>query len=103
MKNGDDISFKITSDQHHTVRIRLKEPLLLLEDGVDVRPSYFSRCEVRKIIHEDGAEEDIEEGHESIYKVYKIYCEKYNIKNFSVVNLLDIFYDRSNIKLRDKI
>lgn len=103
LEGGKDISFVVTSSQRHIVRVRLREPLLLLEDDGDIRLSYFSKCEVRTVIHEDGRQEEIEEGFESIYKVYRMYCEKYKVNIPLTVNLLDIFYDRGNIKLRNKL
>ena len=98
--NGTDISFSIISDQQHTIRIRLREPLLLLEYNGDVRISYFSKCDVQKVIQENSIENIGDGGFESVYEAYESYCSKYN--SAPTGDLLDVLFVREEV-LRSKL
>lgn len=91
-----DVSFQILKpDGIHTIRMRLRENLLLLEYNSSVRISYYSKCTVLKEISSTGEVEHTE-GYESVYEAYK----KYGVP--STNNLLDILHDRDG-SLRNKI
>lgn len=83
----------------YTVRLRLREPLRLLEYNGVKRISFYSKCEILKIISSKG-EEQINEGFESLYIAYESFCERYKL----IMNndLLEILQDRDGF-LRDKI
>lgn len=98
--NGTDISFSIISDQRHTIRLRLREPLRLLEYNGDVRISYFSKCDVLKVIHENNTENIGDGGFESVYEAYESYCSKYN--SVPTGDILDILFVREEV-LRNKL
>ena len=96
-----DLSIKQSdgNGNEYTVRLRLREPLRLLEHNGVKRISFFSKCKILKIISSEG-EEQINEGVESLYTAYRIFCERYKL----VINndLLTILQDRNGF-LKDKI
>lgn len=79
--------------------MRLREPLRLLEHNGVKRISFFSKCEILKIISSKG-EEQINEGFESLYTAYRIFCERYKLAINN--DLLTILQDRNGF-LKDKI
>ena len=97
----NDLSLTMTDKDEHkyTIRLRLREPLRLLEHNGTQRISFYSKCEILKIISPMG-EKQINEGFESLYTAYGKICEKYGvIKN---PNLLEVIQDRG-IFLKDKL
>ena len=81
------------------VAMRRREPIKLLEYNGQRRISYYSKCEIRKIVV-DGAVTVLNEGFDSIYKAYLYVCQNYNCP--SNLLLLDILKDRDGY-LKDKI
>ena len=81
------------------VSMRRREPIKLLEYNGQQRISYYSKCEIRKIIV-DGADTVLNEGFDSIYKAYSYVCQNYNCP--SDLLLLDILKDRNGY-LKDNI
>lgn len=75
-----DLSIKQSdgNGNEYTIRLRLREPLRLLEHNGVKRISFFSKCEILKIISSKG-EEQINEGFESLYTAYRIFCERYKL------------------------
>ena len=96
-----DLSIKQSdgNGNEYTVRLRLREPLRLLEHNGVKRISFFSKCEILKIISSNG-EEQINEGVESLYTAYRIFCERYKLTINN--DLLTILQDRNGF-LKDKI
>ena len=96
-----DLSFRILASdaKEHIIGLRLREKLLLLEFDSTKQISYYSKCEIRKDISEDG-EIEVNEGYESLYEAYKSICAKYGVEVKG--DLLDILKDRDGV-LRDKI
>lgn len=96
-----DLSIKQSdgNGNEYTVRLRLREPLRLLEHNGVKRISFFSKCEILKIISSKG-EEQINEGVESLYTAYRIFCERYKLTINN--DLLTILQDRNGF-LKDKI
>ena len=81
------------------VSMRRREPIQLLEYNGQRRISYYSKCEIRKIVV-DGTDTVLNEGFDSIYKAYSYVCQNYNCP--SNLLLLDILKDRDGY-LKDKI
>ena len=97
----NDLSITMTDkdEYKYTIRLRLREPLRLLEYNGAQRISFYSKCEILKIISPMG-EKQINEGFESLYTAYGKICEKYGvIKN---PNLLEVIQDR-DVFLKDKL
>ena len=96
-----DLSFQITAlnGNSHTIRLRLREKLLILEYGLIKRISYYSKCEILKDISE-AEDVNINEGFESLYEAHKSVCTKYGIE--ATEDLIDILKDRDGV-LRDKL
>ena len=96
-----DLSIKQSdgNGNEYTIRLRLREPLRLLEHNGVKRISFFSKCEILKIISSKG-EEQINEGFESLYTAYRIFCERYKLAINN--DLLTILQDRNGF-LKDKI
>ena len=88
-----DLSFSIKSidDKIHTIRVRMREPLLLLEYDGNCRVSYYSKCEILKVINDIG-EESIMKGYNSLYVAYNDMCVKFGVS--PVYQLLDLLSDR---------
>ena len=93
IKQNDDVGNK------YTLRLRLREPLRLLEYNGTSRISFYSKCEILKIISSKG-EEQINEGFESLYTAYRNFCERYKLTMNN--DLLAILQDRNGF-LKDKI
>lgn len=81
------------------VSMRRREPIRLLEYNGQQRISYYSKCEIRKIVV-DGTDTVLNEGFNSIYQAYFYVCQNYNCPSNLV--LLDILKDRDGY-LKDKI
>lgn len=81
------------------VSMRRREPIKLLEYNGQRRISYYSKCEIRKIIV-DGTDTVLNEGFNSIYQAYFHVCQNYNCPSNLV--LLDILKDRDGY-LKDNI
>lgn len=81
------------------VSMRRREPIKLLEYNGQRRISYYSKCEIRKIVV-DGTDTVLNEGFESIYQAYLYVCQNYNCP--SNLSLLDILKDRNGY-LKDNI
>ncbi|MCD7815866.1 MAG: hypothetical protein LUH12_03970, partial [Bacteroides sp.] len=81
------------------VSMRRREPIRLLEYNRQQRISYYSKCEIRKIVV-DGTDTILNEGFNSIYQAYFYVCQNYNCPSNLV--LLDILKDRDGY-LKDKI
>lgn len=96
-----DLSFRLLASdgKEHIIGLRLREKLLLLEFDSTKQISYYSKCEIRKDISEDG-EIVVNEGFESLYEAYKSVCAKHGVEVKG--DLLDILKDRDRV-LRDKI
>ena len=96
-----DFSFRLLASdgKEHIIGLRLREKLLLLEFDSTKQISYYSKCEIRKDISEDG-EIEVNEGFESLYEAYKSVCAKHGVEVKG--DLLDILKDRDRV-LRDKI
>lgn len=96
-----DLSIKQSDDEgnEYTLRLRLREPLRLLEYNGTSRISFYSKCEILKIISSKG-EEQINEGFESLYTAYIRFCERYKLDMNH--DLLGILQDRGTF-LKDKI
>lgn len=96
-----DLSIKQSdgNGNEYTIRLRLREPLRLLEHNGVKRISFFSKCKILKIISSKG-EEQINEGFESLYTAYRIFCERYKLAINN--DLLTILQDRNGF-LKDKI
>lgn len=95
-----DVSFSLTlpNGEIHTFRIRLREPLHILEHNATNKISYYCKCEIHKDICATG-EQAIDEGFESIYDAYQSICDRYHVPTG---NILDILKDRTGL-IRDKI
>lgn len=95
-----DVSLSLTlpNGERHTIRIRLREPLRLLEYNATNNISYYCKCEILKDICATG-EQIINEGFESLYGAYQRICDRYHVP---AGNLLDILKDRTGF-IRDKI
>lgn len=91
--------FQTSDGKHSLVSMRRREPIRLLEYNGQQRISYYSKCEIRKIVV-DGADTILNEGFESIYQAYFYVCQNYNCPSNLV--LLDILKDR-NGHLKDNI
>lgn len=98
---GKDLSItqENKSGVTYTIRIRRREPLRLLEYNGERRISFFSKCEIIKIIS-PTRDIKINEGFESIYKAYEEICNKYDIVKKE--NLSDVLQDRGEL-LRNKL
>lgn len=96
-----DLSIKQSDDEgnEYTLRLRLREPLRLLEYNGTSRISFYSKCKILKIISSKG-EEQINEGFESLYTAYIRFCERYKLDMNH--DLLGILQDRGTF-LKDKI
>lgn len=81
------------------VSMRRREPIKLLEYNGQQRISYYSKCEIRKMVV-DGTNTVLNEGFNSIYQAYFYVCQNYNCPSNLV--LLDILKDRDGY-LKDKI
>lgn len=81
------------------VSMRRREPIQLLEYNGQRRISYYSKCEICKIVV-DGTDTVLNEGFDSIYKAYSYVCQNYNCP--SNLLLLDILKDRNGY-LKDRI
>lgn len=88
-----DLSFqiKLTDDKISTIRVRMREPLRLLEYNGDCRISYYSKCEILKVVSSEG-DEIIKQGYNSLYKAYDDMCVKFGVP--PAFNLLDLLSDR---------
>ena len=101
IKCKQDFYFEYQSpdDKNCLVSMRRREPIKLLEYNGQQRISYYSKCEIRKIVV-DGADTVLNEGFDSIYKAYSYVCQNYNCP--SDLLLLDILEDRNGY-LKDNI
>lgn len=91
--------FQTPDGKNSLASMRRREPIKLLENNGQQRISYYSKCEIRKIIV-DGADIVLNEGFESINQAYSFVCQNYNCPSNLV--LLDILKDRDGY-LKDKI
>ena len=91
--------FQTPDGKNCLASMRRREPIKLLENNGQQRISYYSKCEIRKIIV-DGADIVLNEGFESINQAYSFVCQNYNCPSNLV--LLDILKDRDGY-LKDKI
>lgn len=96
-----DLSIYQSDDKgiEYILRLRLREPLRLLEYNGTRRISFYSKCIILKTISPKG-EEKINEGFESLYTAYSKFCEKYNLSKMD--DLLELVRDR-DVFLKDKI
>lgn len=85
--------------ENFTIRLRLREPLRLLEYSDEKRISYYNKCEILRIIS-PNIDMNINEGYESIYVAYEEICKRYDL--IKQDNLLDILQDRGEL-LRNKL
>lgn len=91
--------FQTPDGKNCLVSMRRRELINLLEYNGQQRISYYSKCEIRKIIV-DGTDTVLNEGFESINQAYFYVCQNYNCP--SNLTLLDILKDRDGY-LKDKI
>lgn len=91
--------FQTPDGKNCLVSIRKREPIRLLEYNGQQRISYYSKCEIRKIVVE-GNNTILNEGFESLYQAYSYVCQNYNCP--SNLTLLDVLKDR-NGHLKDNI
>lgn len=91
--------FQTPDGKNCLVSMRRREPIKLLEYNGQQRISYYSKCEIRKIVV-DGTDTVLNEGFESINQAYFYVCQNYNCP--SNLTLLDILKDRDGY-LKDKI
>lgn len=91
--------FQTPDGKNCLVSMRRRELIKLLEYNGLQRISYYSKCEIRKIIV-DGTDTVLNEGFESINQAYFYVCQNYNCP--SNLTLLDILKDRDGY-LKDKI
>lgn len=91
--------FQTPDGKNCLVSMRRRELIKLLEYNGQQRISYYSKCEIRKIIV-DGTDTVLNEGFESINQAYFYVCQNYNCP--SNLTLLDILKDRDGY-LKDKI
>ena len=91
--------FQTPDGKNCLASMRRREPIKLLENNGQQRISYYSKCEIRKIIV-DGADIVLNEGFESINQAYSFVCQNYKCPSNLV--LLDILKDRDGY-LKDKI
>lgn len=91
--------FQTPDGKNCLVSMRRRELIKLLEYNGQQRISYYSKCEIRKIIV-DGTDTILNEGFESINQAYFHVCQNYNCP--SNLTLLDILKDRDGY-LKDKI
>lgn len=91
--------FQTPDGKNCLVSMRRRELIKLLEYNGQQRISYYSKCEIRKIIV-DGTDTVLNEGFESINQAYFYVCQNYNCP--SNLTLLDILKDREGY-LKDKI
>ena len=91
--------FQTPDGKNCLVSMRRRELIKLLEYNGQQRISYYSKCEIRKIIV-DGTDIVLNEGFESINQAYFYVCQNYNCP--SNLTLLDILKDRDGY-LKDKI
>ena len=98
---GQDFYFDFQAPDGKNCRVsmRRRELIKLLEHNGQQRISYYSKCEIRKIIV-DGTVFVLNEGFESINQAYSFVCQNYNCP--SNLALLDILKDRDGY-LKDKI
>lgn len=101
IKCKQDFYFEYQSPdgQNCLVSMRRREPIRLLEYNGQQRISYYSKCEIRKIVV-DGTDTVLNEGFNSIYQAYFYVCQNYNRPSNLV--LLDILKDKDGY-LKDKI
>ena len=101
IKSKQDFYFEYQSPngKNCLVSMRRREPIRLLEYNGQQRISYYSKCEIRKIVV-DGTDTVLNEGFNSIYQAYFYVCQNYNCPSNLV--LLDILKDRDGY-LKDKI
>ena len=85
--------------ENFTIRLRLREPLRLLEYSDEKRISYYNKCEILRIIS-PNIDMTVNEGYESIYVAYEEICKRYDL--IKQDNLLDILQDRGEL-LRNKL
>ena len=85
--------------ENFTIRLRLREPLRLLEYSDEKRISYYNKCEILRIIS-PNIDMNVNEGYESIYVAYEEICKRYDL--IKQDNLLDILQDRGEL-LRNKL
>lgn len=85
--------------ENFTIRLRLREPLRLLEYSDEKRISYYNKCEILRIIS-PNIDMNVNEGYESIYVAYEEICKRYDV--IKQDNLLDILQDRGEL-LRNKL
>lgn len=91
--------FQTPDGKNCLASMRRREPIKLLENNGQQRISYYSKCEIRKIVV-DGADTVLNEGFESINQAYSFVCQNYNCPSNLV--LLDILKDRDGY-FKDKI
>lgn len=91
--------FQTPDDKNCLVSMRRRELIKLLEYNGQQRISYYSKCEIRKIIV-DGTDTVLNEGFESINQAYFFVCQNYNCPSNLI--LLDILKDKDGY-LKDKI
>ena len=91
--------FQAPDGKNCRVSMRRRELIKLLEHNGQQRISYYSKCEIRKIVV-DGADTVLNEWFESINQAYSFVCQNYNCPSNLV--LLDILKDRDGY-LKDKI
>jgi len=84
--------FQTPDGKNCLASMRRREPIKLLEYNGQQRISYYSKCEIRKIVV-DGADTVLNEGFESINQAYSFVCQNYNCPSNLV--LLDILKDRN--------
>lgn len=101
IKCKQDFYFEYQSPdgKNYLVSMRRREPIKLLEYNGQQRISYYSKCEIRKIVV-DRTDTVLNEGFNSIYQAHSYVCQKYNCP--SNLELLDILKDRDGY-LKDKI
>ena len=93
------LEYQSPNGKNCLVSMRRREPIRLLEYNGQQRISYYSKCEIRKIVV-DGTDTVLNEGFNSIYQAYFYVCQNYNCPSNLV--LLDILKDRDGY-LKDKI
>lgn len=101
IKCKQDFYFEYQSPdgKNYLVSMRRREPIKLLEYNGQQRISYYSKCEIRKIVV-DRTDTVLNEGFNSIYQAHSYVCQNYNCP--SNLELLDILKDRDGY-LKDKI
>ena len=98
-KQDFKFKFQTPDGKNCLVSMKRREPIRLLEYNGQQRISYYSKCEIRKIVV-DETSTVLNEGFESINQAYSYVCQNYNCPSHLI--LLNVLEDRDG-HLKDRI